>query len=103
MSEPPFDLKQGHHWFAVGLTNITWAYVEADSISEHEAEKVIHAAHGACFHWLEVGDLLNHLRAQCLLASAYIAAGLPTDAVRHARKCLALSFEADAAWPGPTR
>ena len=37
---------------------------------------MIHAAHGACFHWLAAGDLLNHLRAQCLLATAYAKAGL---------------------------
>ncbi|MEM1445789.1 MAG: hypothetical protein AAGF84_07035 [Planctomycetota bacterium] len=94
MAEPPFDLKKGHRWFAVELNNLGWAYVEADSVTDEQAERMVHAAHGACFHWLEAGDLLNHLRAQCLLASAYTAAGLPDSAVRHADKCLALSVEA---------
>jgi hypothetical protein len=55
---------------------------------------MIHAAHAACFHWLEVGNLLNHLRAQCLLATAYGKVGLAEAAVRHAERCLALSAEA---------
>jgi hypothetical protein len=35
-----------------------------------DLERMIHAAHAACFHWLQVGSLLNHLRAECLLATA---------------------------------
>jgi len=97
MTEPPFDLENAHRWFAVELNNLGWAYVEAVSMTDEQAERMIHAAHGACFHWLEVGDVLNHLRAQCLLASAYITAGLAGSAVRHAEKCLALSAEAGKA------
>ena len=94
MAKPPFDLQKGHRWFAVELNNLGWEYVEADTRTDEETERMIHAAHGACFHWLEAGDLLNHLRAQCLLASAYAAAKLAEPAVRHAEKCLSLSEEA---------
>ena len=55
---------------------------------------MIHAAHGACFHWLESGNVLNHLRAQCLLATAYGKTGLTEAAIRHAQKCLTLSVAA---------
>ena len=55
---------------------------------------MIHAAHGACYHWLQVGDVLNRLRGQCLLATAYAKAGLPEAALRHAERCLALSRQA---------
>ncbi|MFW6060267.1 MAG: hypothetical protein ACODAQ_08795, partial [Phycisphaeraceae bacterium] len=37
---------------------------------------------------------LNHLRAQCLIASAYAVAGYAEAAMRHAERCLALSAEA---------
>ena len=94
MAEPPFDLKKGHRWFAVELNNLGWEYVEAESRTDDEVERMIHAAHGACFHWLQVGDLLHHLRAQCLIVSAYCAAGLSEPAMRHAEKCLALSAQA---------
>jgi hypothetical protein len=94
MATPPFDVKVAHRWFAVELNNLAWDLVEAAERSPADVERMIHAAHGACFHWLEVGDLLNHLRAQCLLATAYAKAGLADAAVRHAERCLGLSTEA---------
>jgi hypothetical protein len=94
MSTPPFDMQKAHRWFAVELNNQTWGFIEAANLSPDDAERMIHAAHGACYHWLQVGDLLNHLRAQCLLATAYAKAGLAEPAVRHAAKCLQLSEEA---------
>src|SRR5207248_1605248 len=67
--------------------------VESESRTPADTERMIHAAHGACFHWLEVGSPLNHLRAQCLLATAYAKAEMPDEAVRHAERCLELSRE----------
>jgi hypothetical protein len=43
-----------------------------------------------------VGAPLNHQRAQCLIATAYVAANLPDAALRHAERCLALSAAAGA-------
>lgn len=94
MSTPPFDVARAQRWFAVELNNQAWDLVEREERSADEVERMIHAAHGACWHWLEVGDLLNHLRAQNLLATVYAKAGLAEAAVRHAEKCLALSEEA---------
>ena len=94
MADAPFDIKRAHRWFAVELNNIAWDLLEAPRRSPADNERMIHAAHAACYHWLEAGNLLNHLRAQCLLATAYSKAGLPEAAVRHADRCLALSDEA---------
>ena len=94
MSTPPFELPQAHRWFAIELNNLAWDLLEKADRSSAENERMIHAAHGACFHWLQVGDLLNHLRAQNLLATVYVRAGIAEAAVRHAEKCLALSEEA---------
>lgn len=94
MANPPFDLQRAHLWFAVELNNFAWDQLENPARSLEQQERMIHAAHGACFHWLQVGDLLNHLRAQCLLATTYAAAGLGEAAVRHAERCLQLSAEA---------
>ena len=94
MANPPFDVTIAHRWFAVELNNLAWDLAEAETASQAHVERMIHAAHAACFHWLEVGDLLNHLRAQCLLATAYARAGLAEAAVRHAQRCVGLSGEA---------
>lgn len=94
MAEAPFDVGRAHRWFAVELNNLAWEYVEAPSRSDEDVQRMIHASHGACFHWLEVGDLLNHLRAQSLLATVYVTAGYPEAAVRHAQACLQLAQQA---------
>jgi hypothetical protein len=94
MAEPPVDISLAHRWFAVELNNQAWDLLEKSNRSADETDRMIHAAHAACFHWLHAGDLLNHLRAQNLLATVYARAGLGEAAVRHAEKCLALSREA---------
>ncbi|MFT3788758.1 MAG: hypothetical protein QM770_21745 [Tepidisphaeraceae bacterium] len=94
MSASSFNVRRAHQWFAIELNNLAWDLVEANERSPADAERMIHAAHGACFHWLEVGELVNHLRAQCLLAAAYAKASLAESAVRHAEQCLRLSREA---------
>src|SRR5688572_250021 len=94
MAEPPFDVTRAHRWFAVELNNLAWELVEAPERSAADVGRMIDAAHGGCFHWLQVGDPLNRLRAQCLLAPAYAKAGLVGEAVRHAQRCLELSREA---------
>ena len=94
MAEPPFDATRAHRWFAVELNNLAWELVEAVGRSPADTERMIHAAHGACFHWLQVGNPLNHLRAECLLATTYAKAGLVEAAIRHAQRCLELSHEA---------
>jgi hypothetical protein len=93
-NQPPFDLQRAHRWFAVELNNLSWDFVEAKSRTPDEMELMIHAAHGACYHWLQVGNILNHQRALNLLAHAYLTAGDANAALRHALKCLAISEEA---------
>lgn len=95
MTTPPIDLPKAHRYFAVECNNQAWALVEAAELARAEIDQMIHLAHASCFHWLHAGDLLNHLRAQNLLASGYIKANLPTCAVRYAERCLELSEEAE--------
>ena len=91
MTTPPFDLAQAHRWFAVELNNLAWDLVEAATRSPDEVERMIHAAHAACHHWLQVGSPLNHQRALCLLATAYAIAGRIESAVHYSALCLDLS------------
>jgi tetratricopeptide (TPR) repeat protein len=91
MAEPPFDLAQAHRWFAVDLNNRAWDLVEAKSRTAEEAEEMLHAAHAACYHWRQIGAPINHLRALCLLATAYNVCGDYASALRFARNCCALS------------
>jgi hypothetical protein len=93
MPEPPIDLARAHRWFAVECNNRAWELVEQVGRSAEETQEMLHLAHAALWHWREVGTALNRLRAECLLASAYTAAGDAAPAVRHAERCLSLLVE----------
>lgn len=98
MSQPPFELAVAHKWFAIECNNGAWSLLEAAERSAEEIERLIHMAHAACHHWLQVGTVLNHARAQNLLANAYAVAGRGEPALYHARRTLDLLKEAgDAA------
>lgn len=88
MPEAPFDVTKAQRWFAVDLNNRAWDLVEKPDRSPQETDDMIDAAHAACVHWRAVGTPLNQLRAECLLATAYAAAGLGEAAMRHAEECL---------------
>lgn len=57
---------------------------------------MLHAAHAAWVHWSQAGSALNRQRAECLLSSAYAAAGLVEPAVRYGRSCVQLSQQPDS-------
>src|SRR5688572_28202858 len=93
MSEPPFDVAKAQRWFAVELNNLAWDLVEKPGRTPNETERMLHAAHASVHHWLHAGQPINHLRGECLLATAYASAGLAEPALRHAARCAALGGE----------
>lgn len=92
MSEAPFDVQQAHRWFAVELNNLAWDLVERGVGRTAADEQVmIHAAHAACYHWMPVGQAVNHQRALCLLANVYTQLRRPGEAVDYATRCVEMS------------
>ncbi len=97
MAEAPFDETRAHRWFAIEFNNASWDQLEsAGSLTPQQSEQLVHRAHAACYHWLQVGTPLNHLRAECLLATVYASLGYAESAQRHANRCLELSQEFDS-------
>lgn len=90
MPETPIDQAKANHWFAVELNNTTWDWLEAEHYDGPLAERVVHAAHASCHHWLQVGDVANHSRGECLVANVHAAIQDGPGAVRHARRCVEL-------------
>jgi hypothetical protein len=86
-----FAVGRAHRWFAVECNNRAWDLVEKSDRTVEETERMIHAAHAALWHWRKVGTEINHLRARCLLATAYLAANDCDTAVRYADQCVELS------------
>lgn len=91
MNAPPFDVPQARRWFAVECNNHAWDLLDKPQRTADETERLVHAAHAACFHWLDAGDALNHLRARQLLGVVYAEVERPVEAVRHAAAALRLA------------
>jgi hypothetical protein len=95
MQKPSFDIAQAHRWFAIEFNNEAWDLIEAAQRSEIETARMLHLAHAAWLHWSEAGSEISLQRAECLLSTAYTAAGLAEPAVRYGRSCVARSGKPD--------
>ena len=84
---------EAHRHFAAKLNGEVWGLLEKADRSRAEDELMIHSAHASCRHWLEVGTGLHHQRAEWLIARVYSELGLTDAALRHARRCQALTQE----------
>lgn len=91
MPAAPIDQSVANRWFAVELNNKVWDWLEAEDYDDPAAERMVHAAHASCHHWLEAGGVANHARAECLVANVHAAIGDGTGALRHALRSLELT------------
>ena len=86
----PFDEARAHRWFAVEANNLAWDLLALPDRSAADTQRMLHAAHAAAFHWSHVGQPINALRADVLLATAHHAAGRSAEALRYAEGGTAL-------------
>ena len=90
VNTPPFDIKEGHKWFAIALNNSVWDALESPSRSADQDMMMVHAAHASCYHWLQSGGPEHHARAECLVANVYAVLGNSSAALEHGNRCLQL-------------
>lgn len=91
--EKTFTLEEAQQLFARGINSSVWQLLEKADRSEDENELIVHAAHASCYHWLQVGTAVNQQRGEWLISRVYAELGRADAAVRHARRCLALTNE----------
>ena len=89
--EEKYTQEEAHKMFARTFFGKTWELLEKADRSELEDELMVHAAHASNYHWLQVGTGLNHQRGEWLIARAYSVLGLGGAALKHTKRCLALT------------
>lgn len=77
--------------FAPSLNAVTWALLQKQHRTPEDNEKMLYAAFASAFHYLEVGEPAHHQRAEWLISRVYSTLNNGREAVRHARRCLALT------------
>lgn len=91
MADSGFDIDKAHRWFAIELNNEAWDAIEGGPLDADAAERLIHAAHASCYHWMHAGDAMNHQRALGLVATAYLKVGQPEVADRHNHRAMEMA------------
>jgi hypothetical protein len=94
MTDPTFELANAHRWFARTLNNQAWDLLELEQLTPAQRELMRNTAHAAWRHWWEIGDVINHQRAEYLLAHVHVALEEPAAAVHHAVRSVQLADEA---------
>jgi hypothetical protein len=86
-----YTLEETHLYFAKTLNGKVWELLGKADRSPAENEEMLHAAYASCWHWLAAGTPLHHQRGEWLIAHVYTVLGYGEPALRHARRCLALT------------
>ena len=94
MTDPTFELANAHRWFAKHLNNQAWDLLELEQLTPTQRELMQNTAHTAWRHWWEIGDVINHQRAEYLLAHVHVALEEPAAAVHPAVRSVQLADEA---------
>lgn len=73
---------------ARNITDLVWSLFDREELAPEDADRLIHAAYAARFHWGEFGEALDIARAEWHLARANLKVGRPVPAFYHSQKCL---------------
>lgn len=85
----PDDLRKWHRWFAVECNNNAWDVAEACTGSPDDLEAMVRCAFASAWHWQQVGEPVNLLRADHLLAWVHAVADRADNAKRYTRSAQA--------------
>jgi hypothetical protein len=75
------DPESWHRHFAIASNNLAWSLVANPSRTLDETARMLDAAHAASFHWRAVGNELNVVRANTLLAEVHALLGFGQSAL----------------------
>lgn len=89
--EKTFTLAQAHKHFACNLNGETWTLLDKAERSADDDARMLAAAFGSHYHWLHAGTPVNALRGEWMISRVYAVLGNASEALRHARACVALA------------
>lgn len=77
-----------HRWFAIECNNRAWDLASSPELTDVERQELLFSACAAAFHWSKVGQPVNGMRAEMLLAHTHSLLGPCQEALQYARSCL---------------
>jgi hypothetical protein len=89
--EKKYTALEAHQAFAAGLNGVVWELLAQGERTREEDDRMLHAAHASCYHWLKVGTPVHRQRGEWLLTHVYSEMGIGEAALRHAKRCWELT------------
>lgn len=89
--EKRYTEQEAHRLFAGQLNAIVWQLLEKADRSADDEERMVHAAHGSLYHWLQVGTVAHQQRGEWMLSHVYAELGRAEAAMRYALRCQQLT------------
>ncbi len=82
-----------HRYFGVEFNNTAFNYFDRKNKSQEEIDDMIGYAHSSLHHWklYSGGTVVNVQRGEYMVAKAYSLAGIKTESLSHAKRCLELT------------
>ena len=90
------DITSWHRYFAIECNNKAWD-LAGGTRTPDEDDEMLHAAHAAAFHWDQVGEELNRMRAKMLLAHVHALLGMNPSALQYAEEMGSYFLDRDTA------
>ena len=89
--EKDYSVAEAERFFAIEHNGVTWNLLEKQDRNPEEDALMVHAAHSSCMHWLQAGTPTHHQRGEWLISRVYSVLGYRDPALRHAKRCMALT------------
>ncbi len=92
----PEEMKQFHATMAPALFNASWELLEKPDRSRDEESRLINMVHASLFHWRQIGEPVNILRGEWMIAHTYTLLNHKEEALYHAENALIKAQEIGA-------
>lgn len=84
----PTEIRRFHRWFAVECNNRAWDLAALPSRTADQDREMLLTAFASAYHWSEVGEPVNFMRGDMLLACVHSLLGRGEQGLHYARRCL---------------
>ncbi|WP_163102474.1 hypothetical protein [Peribacillus alkalitolerans] len=97
MSNQTETKNYSHKQLATACFNKVWDFLDKKNRNDEENEQMIHMCHSSFWHWTQVEDhtKTNLSIGYWQLSRVYAVVGQGENSLRYAKKCIAVSDEAE--------
>lgn len=90
------EMNKFHTSLAPALFNASWGLLEKPDRDRNDEARLINMAHASLFHWRQIGEPVNILRGEWMIAHVYTLLSHKEAALYHAENALIKAQEIDA-------